>query len=85
MFGIVANVAAADSCLRLGARVVVLSIPGNPDHLLVRGISRGGRVVTKYTAWRRLKNYRVAWVYDHPYGFATREEAECVIAARLTP
>jgi hypothetical protein len=85
---IVANVALADSCLRLGARVVVLSIPGNPDRVRVRGLSRGGRRVTKYTRARALRDVRVAWEYDTDgewLGFPSKEAATVCIAARLSP
>lgn len=84
---IVANVALPDSCLRLGARVVVCSIPGNPERCRVRGLSRGGRRVTKYTRTRGLKNFRVAWEHDpHDewYGFDSKEAAERVIAQRFS-
>ena len=84
---IVANVALADSCLRMGARVVVCSIPGNPDRVRVRGLTRGGRRVTKYTRLKGLSNIRTAWEHD-PYDewlmFATEADAERVIAERLT-
>lgn len=83
---IVANVALADSCLRMGARVVVCSVPGNQKNVRVRGLTRGGRRVTKYTRLRGLKNFRAAWEYD-PHDewmmFASKADAERVIADRL--
>lgn len=85
-YAIVANVDAADSALRLGARVVVHNIPGNPEHIFVRGLSRGGRVIMKWTSRARLTNFRSAWIHRAPpLWFASREEAEKVIAQRLTP
>lgn len=83
---IVANVALPDSSLRMGARVVVLSIPGNPERVRVCGLSRGGRRVTKYTRTRGLKNIRAAWEYGPAHDgctFATKEAAEECIAARF--
>jgi len=84
-YAIVANIARADSCLRLGARVVVQRIPGNPDNVEVRGVSRNGRVVTKYVKASRLRDMRVAWEHQPPFAlaFATREDAAKVIAARF--
>ena len=58
---IYANVSAADSALRLGAKVLVMSAPGDPDNIQVRGLSRGGRNITKWTKRSRLKNFRVGW------------------------
>jgi hypothetical protein len=83
-YAIVANVSGADSCLRLGARVVVCSIPGNPAHVVVRGLSRGGRAVTKWVASSRLSNLRPAWEHKPPpLSFETREGAEQCISARF--
>lgn len=85
---IVANVALPDSCLRMGARVVVCSVPGNPESVRVRGLTRGGRRVTKYTRLRGLTNLRAAWEHDPRdewMMFATKADAERVIAERLTP
>lgn len=84
---IVANVAAADSSLRLGARVIVLGVPGNPDHVRVQGLSRGGRAISKWTMSKRLKSIRPAWEHRPPetctLSFATKEEAARYIAARF--
>ncbi len=81
---IVANVASTDSALRLGARVVVEWIPGNPDHAQVRGLSRGGRRITKWVLTKRLKNFRVAWEEKPRWPtYDTKGAAEAVIAARL--
>lgn len=84
-YAIVANVAGADSCLRFGARVVVQTIPGNPDHVEVRGLSRGGRPVTKWVVSSRLERFRPAWEHrPPPLSFTTREEADQCIQTRLT-
>lgn len=81
---IVANVMAADSCLRLGARVVVLSIPGNPAHVFVKGLSRSGRVIRKWTMRHRLHNFRAVWTFKPEWSaFETKESAEREIAARF--
>lgn len=62
-FGIAANVTRPDSCLRLGAKVWIESIPGNPDNMRVRGLSRGGRRIEKWVnAKHSLGNFRVAWM-----------------------
>lgn len=83
-YAIVANVADADSCLRFGARVVVHSIPGNPASVMVRGLSRGGRAVTKWVKAHRLENIRVAWEHNPPpLRFDSKESAERVIAERF--
>lgn len=83
-FVIHANVAKADAGLRLGSKVEVLSVPGDPERVEVRGMSRGGRKITKYIATHRLKNFRAQWTH-RPLCmcWATREEAERVIADRL--
>jgi hypothetical protein len=83
-YGVVANVELPDSTLRKGARVVVLQQPGSADRVLVRGVSRGGRVVTKWTRLRGLKNFRVAWIHDPVMTWPTREAA-AEVAERLSP
>lgn len=81
---IVANVVDADSCLRKGARVVVEWLPGDPAKAQVRGLSRGGRVVTKWIATKRLGNFRPAWEHKPRWGaYRTREEALRAIMARV--
>lgn len=84
-FVIVANVAAADSALRLGARVVIEEVNGDPDHVRVRGISRSGRVISKFLPLKRLKNLRPKWAHTTEawHTFASREDATRYIAERL--
>lgn len=84
-YAIVANVAGADSCLRLGARVVVRCIPGNPAHVQVEGLTRGGRRVFKWVPSSRLTNIRAAWENRPPFAcsFETKDEAERCIAERF--
>lgn len=85
-WGIVANVDAPDSALRLGARVVVMCIPGNEAHVFVRGLSRGGRVIEKWTMSNRLTNIRPAYLHrPHEWGcvFATRADARSMIESRF--
>lgn len=86
-YAIVANVALPDSCLRTGARVVIHGIPGNPERVRVRGISRGGRAVTKYTRTAGLRDIRAAWEHAPPFGcsFASKDEAERCITERFGP
>lgn len=58
-WGIVANVL-SDRALRTGARVWVLRCNGDAENPVVRGLSKHGRLITKYTKFRRLTNYRAA-------------------------
>lgn len=81
---VVGNVRDPDSCLRMGARVVVEWVPGNPAKAQVRGLSRGGRRVTKWVPTRRLTKLRVAWEEKPRWPtYATRELAEQAILVRL--
>lgn len=87
VFGIVANVVYPDRCLRLGAKVWVLDIPGDPDRCKVRGLSRGGRVVTKWVTARRVGNVRVAFMPPQIRAIAhlrwpTRAQAELYLPQR---
>jgi hypothetical protein len=85
MFVIVANVAAADSVLRLGAKVVIEEVNGDPSHVRVRGCSRSGRVISKFLPLKRLTNLRPKWDHETEswHKFETREQATEYIAARL--
>ena len=47
-----------DKVFRDGAKVLILDIPGSKESLQVRGISKGGRMVTKWVQINRLKNFR---------------------------
>ncbi len=66
-YGIVANVA-SDRVLRTGARVWIHRCNGDAACPVVSGISKSGRVVEKYTHYKRLVNFRSAWVPDHMRG-----------------
>lgn len=63
-FGIVANVI-ADQILRTGAKVWILHCNGDAEKPIVLGLSRGGRKVEKYTHFKRLENFRAAWIPLH--------------------
>jgi len=76
---IVANVF-GDKVLRNGATVTVLGVHGDMEGIKVRGLSRGGRKVTKYTRIKRLRSWRVKWCHkDHIPDtwlvFGSKEEA----------
>lgn len=61
-FGIVANVV-SDRALRTGAKVwLCLWTGGSLDKPQVRGLSKGGRTITKHIAVKRLTNFRAAWI-----------------------
>lgn len=85
-FGIVANVL-SDRVLRTGAKVWIKYCNGDAEHPLVVGCSKSGRVIEKYTDFKRLTSFRAAWVPEHLRGrvawaWDTKEEAAAV-AARL--
>jgi hypothetical protein len=60
-FGIVANVV-QDKSLRNGAKVWVLDIYGDGASVRVRGLSKGGRRITKFIHIKRLMNFRPEWM-----------------------
>lgn len=64
MFGLVANVA-SDRVLRTGAKVWIERCNGDAECPVVRGCSKSGRVVEKYTHYKRLTNFRAAWIPEH--------------------
>ena len=64
MFGVVANVA-SDRVLRTGAKVWIERCNGDAECPVVRGCSKSGRVVEKYTHYKRLTNFRAAWIPEH--------------------
>jgi hypothetical protein len=64
VFGVVANVV-SDRVLRVGAKVWVGYCNGDAEKPKVVGCSKGGRVVEKYSAYKRLTNYRAAWMPEH--------------------
>lgn len=64
MYGIVANVV-SDRILRTGAKVWLIHCNGDASNPWVCGLSKGGRPIRKYTKFKRLTNFRVAWVPEH--------------------
>jgi hypothetical protein len=64
MYGIVANVL-SDRVLRTGAKVWIHRCNGDAECPVVSGVSKSGRYVTKYTHYKRLTNFRAAWVPEH--------------------
>lgn len=64
MYGIVANVA-SDRILRTGAKVWIERCNGDAECPVVRGCSKSGRMVEKYTHYKRLTNFRAAWIPEH--------------------
>lgn len=64
MFGVVANVA-SDRVLRTGAKVWIERCNGDAECPVVRGCNKSGRVVEKYTHYKRLTNFRAAWIPEH--------------------
>jgi hypothetical protein len=67
MYGLVANVV-SDRVLRTGARVWILRCNGDASCPIVTGRSKGGRIVQKYTHYKRLTNFRSAWIPEHMRG-----------------
>jgi hypothetical protein len=67
LFGIVANVK-SDRVLRTGAKVWIYYCNGDASHPMVSGISKSGHSLQKYTHYKRLKNFRAAWVPAHLRG-----------------
>lgn len=87
-YGIVANVINPDRCLRMGAKVWIIDGTGGQgwDTFVVRGLSRGGREIEKWTTTKRFGNFRAAWIPPMAKGeprymrFESRHEAEQVAA-----
>lgn len=80
-WGIVANVQ-ADKALRIGAKVTILESHGDASQVKVRGCSKSGRVIEKYIPFKRLKNFRAAWIPEklrdeihHWHKFETKDKA----------
>ena len=63
-FGIVANVI-SDRVLRTGAKVWLVDCNGGAECPQVIGLSKGGRILMKYTHHKRLENHRAAWIPEH--------------------
>jgi hypothetical protein len=64
MFCIVANVK-TDKALRTGAKVYLLSANQSAESVEVTGISKGGRRINKHIPYKRLTNFRAAFVPPH--------------------
>jgi hypothetical protein len=64
MFGIVANVI-SDHAFRVGAKVRIAALNGNPSSVEVTGLSKSGRKITKYIQFKRLENFRAAFIPEH--------------------
>lgn len=63
-YGIVANVI-SDRVLRTGAKVWICYCNGDAECPRVVGMTKGGRIVMKYTHYKRLENFRAAWCPQH--------------------
>lgn len=79
VFGIVANVE-SDRILRTGAKVWVCYCNGDAEKPRVVGLNKGGRVTEKYIPYKRLTNFRAAWIPEHlrslvHWQFASKDEA----------
>jgi hypothetical protein len=64
MYCIIANVK-EDKAFRNGAKVYLLNGRQSSNSVEVHGISKGGRKINKYIPYKRLENFRAAWVPDH--------------------
>ena len=64
MFGIIANVK-SDRALRTGAKVCILSNGSSASSVYVMGISKFGRTIRKYVQYKRLENFRAAFIPEH--------------------
>jgi hypothetical protein len=61
MYCVIANVI-QDKILRTGAKIYVLYCNGDAEHPKVRGLAKGGRPITKHIPYKRLTNFRAAFV-----------------------
>jgi hypothetical protein len=59
-YGIVANVI-FDRILRSNAKVYLIRWHGDMERVLVKGVSKSGRVIEKYVSFKKLNNFRVKW------------------------
>ena len=77
-WGVVANVR-GDRVFRDGARVWIVLVPGSPENMDCRGLSKGGRRVHKWVASKLLSNPRPRMSVEpvHVTGayHATRDDA----------
>jgi len=63
-YGIVANVK-SDRVLRTGTKVWIHYCNGDALCPFVSGLSKSGRYVQKFTNYKRLVNFRAAWIPQH--------------------
>lgn len=64
MYGLAANVI-SDRVLRTGAKVWIHYCNGNAACPIVTGMSKSGRIVQKFTHYKRMTNFRAAWIPEH--------------------
>jgi hypothetical protein len=64
LYGVVANVV-SDRVFRTGAKVWILHSDGDASCPIAHGIGKGGGYVKKRTHFKRLTNYRAAWIPEH--------------------
>ena len=86
MYGVIANVL-SDRVLRTGAKVWIQYCNGDAACPIVTGMNKGGRYVQKFTHYKRLTNFRAAWVPEHmldrlAWQWETKAEA-AELAAKL--
>lgn len=67
-WGVCAN-CTGDRLIRKGARVVILQQPGSPERYQVKGLSLGGRKITKWVNTKHLSNFR-------PF-FSVNRDSDC--------
>ena len=72
---IVANVI-EDPLLRRGAKVYLIQWHGSADNVQVIGLSRGGRRITKYIPFKRLRNFRPGWAPPYVDSYFDYDEKE---------
>jgi hypothetical protein len=65
-YAIVANIRKTDGSLRSGAKCWLVGGQNGDgaERFKWRGVSRGGRVITKWAPTKSFQNFRVAWVPD---------------------
>lgn len=87
MFGIIANVM-TDHALRTGAKVFVVAQESGMGRVEVRGLCKRGRMITKHMAWKRLTNFRPAFLppgmEEHCRVWWDDREAATRVAIELT-
>lgn len=61
VWGLAANVK-SDRALRAGAKVYICYCNGDAEKPVVIGLSKSGKPIEKYTTYKRLENFRAAWI-----------------------